>query len=95
MKNTQDPTWPIWALLYPIIFEKRPLNAVDRVLELVVNAGALGTTPQEYLIAVRQALASQERLSEKYADLLVVRHSEEDIREYLAEIEHRLRESGY
>ena len=76
----------IRALIYPIQFDPNPVDGVERVLKLVVRAGALGATPPEYLTSTDAALKSSEKLS----DLIPQDHSEEVIREYLMEIQKRL-----
>jgi hypothetical protein len=76
----------IRALLYPILFQENPLEAVDRVLKTVVDRQALGATPAEYLEAVRNALASESLLGE----ILPQPHSEKTLREFLAKVANRL-----
>jgi hypothetical protein len=79
----------IRALLYPIQFEGDPLDGVDRVLQKVVEIGALRSSPKQDLATIRSALASEIRL----AELIPQRHSEETIRRYLTELERRLQAS--
>jgi hypothetical protein len=74
------------GLIYPIQFEQNPANGVERVLDLIVRAGAMNARPEEYLAAVQAALRSDESLSE----LIPQDHSEPVIRAYLAEIQKRL-----
>jgi hypothetical protein len=76
----------IRALIYPIQFDRNPVDGVERVLKLVVEAGALGATPLEYLASTKAALASSEKLSK----LIPQGHSEKVIRRYLMEIQQRL-----
>lgn len=76
----------IRAVLYGIQFEKNPLDGVDWVMQQVVLAGALQSTPRQYLESIQTALASQRPL----AELLPQPHSEETIRLYLTELEHRI-----
>lgn len=76
----------ICAVLYGIQFDKNPLDSVDRIMREVVQAGALQATPRQYLESIRAALASKRPL----AELLPQPHSEETIRRYLAELEHRI-----
>jgi hypothetical protein len=77
----------IRALIYPIQFDGNPADGVERVLKLVVDAGALGATPGEYLASTKAALASSEKLSK----LIPQGHSEKVIHRYLMEIQQRLR----
>jgi hypothetical protein len=76
----------IRALIYPIQFDGNPVEGVERVLKLVVDAGALGATPLEYLASTKAALASSEKLSK----LIPQGHSEKVIRRYLTKIQQRL-----
>jgi imidazolonepropionase-like amidohydrolase len=82
----------VFLLLYPIIFENNPMDGVERTLMVTVDTRALDATPKEYLAAVREAIKTKEKLSEKYAFLLRGAFSEEVIRQYLAELERRLQE---
>jgi hypothetical protein len=72
----------IRGLIYPVQFENDPRNGIDRVLDLVVNEGAMDATPMEYLAAIREALASNEALGE----LIPQDHSEDVIRRYLVDV---------
>lgn len=74
------------ALIYPIQFDRSPVDGVERVLKLVVEAGALGATRLEYLASTKAALASSEKLSK----LIPQGHSEKAIRRYLTKIQQRL-----
>lgn len=74
------------GLIYPVQFEEKPTDGVDRVLGQVVFAKGMNATPGEYLAAVEAGLQSNERLS----GLIPQKHSEPDIRAYLAEIQKRL-----
>jgi hypothetical protein len=76
----------IRGLIYPIQFETNPVKGIDRVMSQVINAGALGATPEEYLNAVRSGLESKEQLS----DLIPQNHSEQVIRGYLKQVRDRL-----
>lgn len=76
----------IRALLYPVQFERDPLDGIDRVMELVVRRRALGLAPADYLALVRAALASEAEL----ASLLPQPHPEPVVRHYLREVERRL-----
>jgi hypothetical protein len=74
----------IAKLVYPIQFERKPIDGVDWVLAQVANDERI--KPAEYLSAVREALQSTEELSA----LIPQDHSESVIRGYLAEMERRL-----
>lgn len=89
---TPNEEWSgyIQALIYPIQFEKNPLDGVERVVEMISKGRLLDATPQTYAEAVRRALASSEEL----AKLLPQDHSESVIRAYLAGIERRLTGRG-
>lgn len=76
----------IAGLLYPIIFETNPLEAVDRTMAMVVDAGGMESSPEEFLAAIQAGLASRERLSE----LLPQPHGESAVREYLAAMAARI-----
>ena len=76
----------IRALIYPVQFERDPVDGIDHALEVIVRARALDKSPEEYAAAVRAALRSDERL----ALLIPQGHSESVIRTYLAELEKRL-----
>jgi hypothetical protein len=75
----------IRALLYPVIFETNPVDGLDRVIEVVVDRGPVGT-PDDFLGAVAAALASTDDLSA----LLPQDHSDQEIREFLRELAQRL-----
>jgi len=76
----------IRALLYPVQFERDPVDGIDRVMEQVVRKRALGLAPADYLALVRAALASNANLT----SLLPQPHSESVVRSYLREVECRL-----
>lgn len=80
----------IAGLLYPVIFERDPMDGVSRALEVVVAARAMKASPEDFLAAVRAGLASATEL----AKLLPQPHSEESVRRYLVEIERRLSSAG-
>jgi hypothetical protein len=87
-----DDKWKglIRGLVYPIQFDRDPIDGVDRVLEQVVRARALNASPEQYAAAVQAALQSDERLS-----LLIPQpHPESVIRAYLAEVGQRLTNAG-
>ena len=76
----------IRALIYPVQFERDPLDGVDRVVRAALAEGVLGAPPERCLALLRSALASDERL----AQLIPQDHPEEAIRRFLAEVERRL-----
>lgn len=77
MTNSWDGC--IRALLYPVQFERDPLDGVDRVLEVVVRNRVLGLTPAQYLELTRAALASDAEL----ATLIPQPHAEPVVRRAL------------
>jgi hypothetical protein len=76
----------IRALLYPVLFEKRPLSGLEQVLRFVVDKKALGATSDDYREAIRSALASEVPLDQFGSEV----HSEQEIREFLREVIRRL-----
>jgi alkanesulfonate monooxygenase SsuD/methylene tetrahydromethanopterin reductase-like flavin-dependent oxidoreductase (luciferase family) len=76
----------ISALLYPIQFERDPVDGLDRVLEMVVRARALDGSPEQYAAAIDAALRSDEQLSR----LIPQPHPEPVIRTYLAALRARV-----
>jgi hypothetical protein len=75
----------IRALLYPVLFERRIMDGVERALRVVIDR-ALGGTPDDYREAIRSALTGEAPLCQFGSEL----HSEQEIREYLGEIARRL-----
>lgn len=88
MATSEAWTAHIRALIYGIQFDKNPLDGVDRILRDVVLAGALSATPAQYLASIQRALAGNTPL----AGLIPQGHSEEVIREFLAEMERRIQD---
>ena len=86
--NDKSDDWKpyVRALIYPIQFDPDPIQGIDRVLEFVVQRGALGASTARYLASVRKALASRSHL----AKLIPQDHPEATIRQFLLELEHRL-----
>ena len=78
------------ALLYPVMYDEDLLKGADKVMETVVEARVLDGSPEQYLNALQRTLASQETLTEKFANLLPRPRSEQAIREFFEEIERRL-----
>lgn len=71
-------------LLYPVQFDAEPEEGVNRVMALAMASPH--TTPEEYLVAVREGLASAVDLS----TLLPMRHDAATLRCFLAALERRL-----
>jgi hypothetical protein len=76
------------ALIYVVQFAKSPLDDLDHVFDRVIAARALHGGPEDYLAAIKSALASEEQLS----DLIPQDHPEVVIRSYLAAVQKRLEE---
>lgn len=74
------------ALIYPVQFDSRPEEAVDRVMKTVVEQNALDASEHEYLAAIEAALEGDDRLSE----LLPQQHGEAAIRSYLSQLQRQL-----
>jgi hypothetical protein len=72
----------IRALLYVVMFQQHPAEAIAHAINKVVRVHALGATEEEYLHAIRSALASSLHLSE----LLPQPHSEMVVRNFLAHL---------
>lgn len=83
-----DDRWKglIRALVYPVQFERNPIDGVDRVVGLIAGGRALSGSADEYAVAVDAALRSDEHL----AALIPQPHSETLIRAYLAELRKHL-----
>jgi hypothetical protein len=75
----------IRMLIYPVQFDRNPVNCIDHVFGHAILPG-LTETPEEYLAAISAALESSEQLSE----LIPQSHPEAVIREYLAAVRQRL-----
>jgi hypothetical protein len=78
----------VLALLYSIQDRPDPLGHVDRVLALVVRRHAMDATPHQYADSIRRALASDAPLN----DIVATGHSEELLRQFLAEMLRRIKE---
>lgn len=78
------------ALLYVVQFQRDPVSAVEHALQQTVDRRALGASPEQYLAAVRAALASNEGL----ATLIPQSHPEVTVRDFLRAVEQRLAERG-
>ena len=73
-------------LIYPIQFEKNPIDGIDRVVYQVVNAEHLKVSLSEVTAAIDSGLASPARLSE----LIPQRHFEAVVRRFLSALRNRL-----
>jgi hypothetical protein len=76
------------AVIYVVQFQADPLHAIDHVFAQVIEPGALGATREAYRDALAQALASDDAL----ATLIPQPHSEATIRQFIAQLFHRLQE---
>lgn len=81
-----DWTTHVTGLVYAVQFDRQPVDAVDRLMELIVATDVLPGSPEEYLMAVRSALASTVRL----AELVPQPHTEGALRKLLRILEGRL-----
>ena len=74
--------WPgyIRALTYPILFEAKPVDGLERALTSVVDKGKSGSR-QDFLSAIDQALASKDDLAKMFSE----DHTDAVIREFLVE----------
>jgi hypothetical protein len=72
--------------MYPVQFDAKPNEHVDRVLKVVVDKDKQSTT-DDYLSSIDEALRSQEDLSK----LLPQDHPEPVIRGFLGEVAKALR----
>ena len=95
-KPTDDANWKgqIAALLYPVIFSKKPEADVDRALKALLDVKDPIWSGEGFARAIAIALEGQQPLS----TLLPQPHSEETVRKYLravkAELEKRILPSG-
>lgn len=76
----------ISGLIYPIQFDRDPVDGIDRVLDVVVTRRALDAGPADYAAAIDGALNSAELLS----GLIPQPHPEPVIRTYLGKLRKRL-----
>jgi hypothetical protein len=76
------------ALLYPVQFEAKPENGIDRVVRSVILRSALNASPMEYQSAIVTALDSTDKLSE----IIPQDHNERTTRNYLNELSSTLRQ---
>lgn len=81
----------IRALMYPVQFDRKPTESVDRVLRHVVEQKCLNASADEYSSAINAALNSEEHL----ADLLPDSLGESAVRTYLEQVRRRLQDSRY
>lgn len=76
----------IRGLIYPVQFERKLEDGVERVISMVVGRHALNATSQDYLTALRAGLSSQEKLS----SLIPAELDEVDVRKFLKRVSARL-----
>ncbi len=74
------------ALIYPIQFDREPVEGINRVLKMVVFADHLKLKVPDVIAAIDAGLASNASLSE----LIPQGHSEAVIRSFLAALRTRL-----
>lgn len=74
------------VLIYPVQFERHPLDGVDRILEMIRRDELVHDTPENILSAIQAGLSSDQKL----ARLIPQSHPEEAIRAYLKALAHRL-----
>src|SRR5262245_43501676 len=80
----------VGGLLYPIIFEKRPEDGIERVIQLMVAQNPLGATVADFRRAIEEALASNAKLSK----IIPLDHDEQTIRSYLRALSEKLVETA-
>lgn len=79
------------ALIYPVQFERQPVDGVDRVVSHVGKNGILKEySPAEVAAAIKRGLSSDAAL----ADLLPQSHPEDAIRAFLSELSGRLQDEN-
>lgn len=76
----------IARLLYPVQFEKKLEDGIDRVIENLRESRAKQPSWQQYISAVEEALNSNIDL----AKIIPVNHSHQEIAEYLRKFRDRL-----
>jgi hypothetical protein len=76
----------VTSVVYAVQFDRQPVDAVDRLLELIVATDVLAGTPEDHLAAIRAALAGTVRL----AELVPQPHPEGALRKLLRVLEGRL-----
>jgi hypothetical protein len=86
MSLTDQDAGYIRALIYPVQFDRHPVDGVDRVIAMINARGVLNAKPDDLLKIIQIALHSEVEL----AKLIPQPHREELIREYLSEIERHL-----
>ncbi len=78
------------TLIYPVQFERHPLDGVERVLEMIQSGEILAGDRAAVLDAIQAGLASEIKL----AELLPHSHSEEAVRSYLGALARRLEDNA-
>jgi hypothetical protein len=79
----EDKQALVRAVIYPIQFEKEPVDSVDHIFELLNNDQLPQASIGEYADAINSALESDKELSA----LVPQGHNEEVIRSYLAQLQ--------
>jgi hypothetical protein len=74
-------------LVFAVMFERNPMDAIDRIIDLEVNDPTSLFEPSDRVAQIQEALRSDEDLS-KLAGR--EKHSNEVIRQMLAELSHRI-----
>jgi hypothetical protein len=80
----------IKMLIYPIQFEKDPLDGLERVFKTVLAPQSMKLPLSDYAETIKVALESSEDLS----SLIAKNHSEESIRRYLGKLLERIQRSN-
>lgn len=70
------------TLLYPVQFEAKPENGIDRVLKSVILRNTAHVSPADYQEAIGAALGSTDRLSQ----IIPQDHDEPTTRNYLKKL---------
>ena len=76
----------IKALIYPIQFEKDPIDGMERVFKTVLAPNIMNVPLSDYAETIKVALESSEQLS----SLIAKNHSEPTIRRYLVKLLQRI-----
>lgn len=76
----------IRTVIYPIQFEKDPVDGMERVFKTVLAPNIMNVPLSDYADSIRIALESSEELS----TLIAKNHSEPTIRRYLVKLLQRI-----
>jgi hypothetical protein len=80
----------IRMLIYPIQFEKEPVDGMERVFRTVLAPDSVKIPISDYVDSIKIALESSEELS----TLIARNHSEAAIRRYLVKLLQRLEQTS-